>query len=280
MPSSTRSNKEQTLLFSDPALLEPILRKGKRNASADNNTCPSTDTCLPQSTETTLSSTTPTHPKSIDSPLRTSIDTEPRDMVATLVLIQDATGNLHDQEGHLRNAVDESLKHHVNAIMDDDFWQVVKEEKLLEGDFQVKSSMSFGGSHWCRSTPSYEHRPMETEEHRSTSGSPHRSTQEVASCATVRILIQEEFAAKHPHPPKPLQIKKSDINQHQESADDQQPDSTNDRHNSPSIDRRPPLTYRVQLSKIDVARLKALRNPSQPSKDIADNFDQHSDDAP
>ena len=40
---------------------------------------------------------------------------------------------------------DESLKHHVNTIIYDDFWQVVKEEKLQEGDFQVESSMSFGG---------------------------------------------------------------------------------------------------------------------------------------
>ncbi|KAF2550486.1 hypothetical protein F2Q68_00035202 [Brassica cretica] len=64
---------------------------------------------------------------------------------------------------------DDSLKHHVNAIMDDDFMQVVKEEKLQEGDFQVENSMSFGGSHWCRSTPSFEHRLTEIDEHRSTS---------------------------------------------------------------------------------------------------------------
>ncbi|KAF2561165.1 hypothetical protein F2Q70_00017094 [Brassica cretica] len=203
-------------------------------------------------------------------------------MVATLVLIQDATGNLHDQEGHLCNAAgqkiddqrtvipdsgpvevdgefngkidvvyseldskfeslkthvrkletqvvqtvytikrhedflkgkgDESLKYHVNAIMDDNFWQVVKEEKLQEGDFQVESFMSFGGSHWCRSTPSFENRLTEAGVHRSTSISPHRSTEEVVACVIVRILTHEEFAAKHPHPPKPFCIKKSDIN--------------------------------------------------------------------
>ncbi|KAF2574840.1 hypothetical protein F2Q70_00001522 [Brassica cretica] len=123
---------------------------------------------------------------------------------------------------------------------------------------------------------------METDEHRSTSDSPHQSTEEVsteevASCATVNILIHEEFAAKHPHPPKPLRFKKSDIDRHQEPAADRQPDSTDDRHNSCSVDQQPPLTYRP---KIDVARLNALRNPSQPSEHIADNFDQHSDDAP
>lgn len=44
----------------------------------------------------------------------------------------------------------EKAKHHVNTIIDDDFWQVVKHEKLREGDFKVESSMSFSGSLWCR----------------------------------------------------------------------------------------------------------------------------------
>ncbi|KAF3582782.1 hypothetical protein DY000_02033223 [Brassica cretica] len=104
MPSSTRSNKEHTLLFSDPTLLERTIRKSKRNASIDNITCSSNDTRLPPSTETILPSTAHTHSTSINIPPRTSIDTEPRDMVATLVLIHDTTGNLHDQDGHLRNA--------------------------------------------------------------------------------------------------------------------------------------------------------------------------------
>ncbi|KAF3542050.1 hypothetical protein F2Q69_00020369 [Brassica cretica] len=90
--------------------------------------------------------------------------------------------------------------------MDDDFLQVVKEEKLQEGDFQVESSMSFGSLHWCRPTPSCEHRLTETDEHRSISGSPHRSTEEVASYTTVRILTHKKFAAKHPHPPIALHV--------------------------------------------------------------------------
>ena len=48
--------------------------------------------------------------------------------------------------------------HHVNAIIDDDFYQVVKHEKLQDGDFELESSMSFGGSHWCRPTPDLGHR--------------------------------------------------------------------------------------------------------------------------
>ena len=44
------------------------------------------------------------------------------------------------------------MKHHVNAIIDNDFWQVAKHEKLQEGNFKGESSMSIGSSHWCRST--------------------------------------------------------------------------------------------------------------------------------
>ncbi|KAF2596583.1 hypothetical protein F2Q68_00011540 [Brassica cretica] len=121
MSSSTISNKETQLLFSpDPASLEHSIRKEARSSSIDNNTCssldfvqpsstqtliPSTDTHSPPSTEDThLLSTDILHPTSIDTPTQTSIDTEPRDMVATLILVRDDKGDLHDQEGHLRNA--------------------------------------------------------------------------------------------------------------------------------------------------------------------------------
>ena len=41
-------------------------------------------------------------------------------MVATLVLIHDATGNLHDQEGHLRNAAGQKIDVHGTVIHDSD----------------------------------------------------------------------------------------------------------------------------------------------------------------
>ncbi|KAF2616396.1 hypothetical protein F2Q68_00038967 [Brassica cretica] len=121
MPSSTRSNKESQLLFSpDYASLERTIRKEARSLSTDNNTfvsldstqppstqtpVPSTDSCSPLSIDNTnLPSTDTLYPTSIDIPSRTSIDTEPRDMVATLILVRDNNGDLHDQEGHLRNA--------------------------------------------------------------------------------------------------------------------------------------------------------------------------------
>ena len=43
MSRSTRSNKENSLLFSDPAHLKHINRKEKRAASIDNNSDPSID---------------------------------------------------------------------------------------------------------------------------------------------------------------------------------------------------------------------------------------------
>ena len=41
-------------------------------------------------------------------------------MVATLVLIHDATGNLHDQEGHLRNAAGQKIDDQGTVIPDID----------------------------------------------------------------------------------------------------------------------------------------------------------------
>ncbi|KAF3546341.1 hypothetical protein DY000_02006499 [Brassica cretica] len=209
MPSSTGSNKETQLIFSpDPASLERSIRKEARSLSTDNNTSvllnsaqppstqtpvPSTDTRSPLSTDNThLPSNDIFHLTSFDIPSRTSIDTEPRGMVAPLILVRDNNGDLHDQEGHLRNAA------------------VVKEEKLQEGDFEVESLMSFGESHWCRSAPDTEHRSTYTNPNRSTKIPAHRSTtptESIASCNAVKNLTHEEFAAKHPHPPSPDNVR-------------------------------------------------------------------------
>ena len=77
------------------------------------------------------------------------------------------------QEALAREVGVEKAKHHVNAILDDDFWQVVKHEKLGEGDFEVESSMSFGGSHWCRPMSMDTHRSTDHDEDRSTDYSKH-----------------------------------------------------------------------------------------------------------
>ena len=103
------------------------------------------------------------------------------------------------QEIFIKGKGDEALNYHVNVIIEDDLWQVVKEEMLQEGDFEVESSMSFRSSHWCRPTPREEHRPMESDEHQSIHYVQHRSMESVTSCETVRIMTHEEFAAKPPH---------------------------------------------------------------------------------
>ncbi|KAF3594539.1 hypothetical protein DY000_02021361 [Brassica cretica] len=111
--------------------------------------------------------------------------------------------------------------------------------------------MSFGGSHWCRSTPDHEHRSTVPSPNRSIGSPGHRSMtpmESTTSYNTVRILTHEEFAAKHPHPPNPDNLT---------SSIDRQPTS--------SIDRRVPITYRVKMPKIDVARLNALRPKPKPS---------------
>ena len=65
---------------------------------------------------------------------------------------------LKRQETLTRGVGDDVMKHHVNAIIGNDFWKVVKEEKLQEGDFEVECLMSFGESHWCRSTLDHAYR--------------------------------------------------------------------------------------------------------------------------
>ncbi|KAF3513134.1 hypothetical protein F2Q69_00005726 [Brassica cretica] len=71
---------------------------------------PSTNTRSPPSTEDThFLSTDIFHPASIDTSVRTSIDSEPQDMVATLILVHDERGDLQDQEGHLRNAAGQRI---------------------------------------------------------------------------------------------------------------------------------------------------------------------------
>ncbi|KAF3556181.1 hypothetical protein F2Q69_00013120 [Brassica cretica] len=216
MPSSTRSNKETQLLFSsDPASLERSIRKGIRSSSIDNNTCssldfrqsPSNNTRFPPSTEDTL--------PSIHRP-------------TSSIRFRSTPGH----EGHMRNAAD------------DDFWQVVKQEKLQEGDFEVEISMSFGGSHLCRSTLDFEHRSIDFNQNRSTGSLEHRSMTPTESTATCNA---------------------------KENAVDRQPPA--------HIDRRVPLTYRVQMPKIDVAHLNALRPQPKLSDNLPEAIKTPSDDA-
>ncbi|KAF3563208.1 hypothetical protein DY000_02016889 [Brassica cretica] len=84
--------------------MERTIRKERRAASIDNNPTPSTVTSQQTSTDTTNPLTGSCELPPIETYIRTSIDTSPRDMVATLILVRDENGDLHDQVGHMLNA--------------------------------------------------------------------------------------------------------------------------------------------------------------------------------
>ncbi|KAF2590266.1 hypothetical protein F2Q70_00038930 [Brassica cretica] len=112
--------------------------------------------------------------------------------------------------------------------------------------------MSFGGSHWCRSTPYFEHRSMDFNQNRSTASPKHRSTtptESTASCNAMRIITHEEFAARHPHPPSPIYV---NIDQQTDPAIDRQHETAGDRQPPAPIDRRAPITCGVMFPKIDI----------------------------
>ncbi|KAF3513761.1 hypothetical protein F2Q69_00007146 [Brassica cretica] len=148
VPEATRKNT----CYSKKILLTWNTRSAKINVPhrSTQQAFTSTDSRTQRSTDTRPSSSTDLHSStSIDSTPRTSIDPQSRNMVPIVILRQDENGDLYDQDGHLRSAT------------------VVKHEKLGEGDFEVESSMSFGGSHWCR--------PMSIDAHRSTDHDEDRS---------------------------------------------------------------------------------------------------------
>ncbi|KAF3494781.1 hypothetical protein DY000_02053906 [Brassica cretica] len=246
MPSSNRSNKETQLLFSpDPASLERSIRKEARSSSIDNNTCssldfvqppstqilvPSTDTRPTPSTEDThLPSTDIVHPTSIDTPSKTSIDTEPQDMVATLILVRDDNGDLHDQEGHLRNAAGrEAARKRFRSRKFDEFQRIA----LVSIDARLRTLIDVTQSESIDMI---------------TRASIDRIT---------RASIDDTYRANH-------------ILQCQAVIDRQPP---------APIDRRAPVTYRVQIPKIDVARLNTLRPKPKPSENPPETVRTPSDD--
>ncbi|KAF2557503.1 hypothetical protein F2Q68_00017255 [Brassica cretica] len=138
--------------------------------------------------------------------------------------------------------------------------------------------MSFGGSHWCRSTPDSDHQSTDANPNRSTRSPEHRSMtpmKSTASCNAVRILTHEEFAAKHPHPPNPDNVR---IARQADTPIVRQTDVDIDRQPPASIDRRAPITYRVHMPKIDVARLNALKLKPKPSENPPETVRIPSDD--
>ncbi|KAF3524693.1 hypothetical protein F2Q69_00048479 [Brassica cretica] len=90
-------------------------------------------------------------------------------MVATLVLIHDVNGDLHDQDGHLRNAACQRL---------DDL-----------GAFTLVSIDTKRGA------PTYKVRRAPTDTSCQASIHTTPSMESVESCETVRIMTHEEFEA-------------------------------------------------------------------------------------
>ena len=169
------------------------------------------------------------------------------------------------QEALVKGKAVENERHQVNAISDDDFKQVLEQEKLEEDAFLVESSISIGSSYWCRSTLTTEHQSTSTAEHRSTSSDEHRSTPLLGSDKTVRIQSHSDFAARHPNPPTLARVKKDNIDRQQHNVIDRQQHGNIDRQHQKSSDRKPQIPYRVRLPDLDVHRLEASRNPSQTS---------------
>ncbi|KAL0729924.1 hypothetical protein Bca4012_026017 [Brassica carinata] len=111
------------------------------------------------------------------------------------------------QEALIKGREEDLIRHHINAIAVDEFWQVDEDEELQEGEFEVESSMSIGSSHWCRPTPNDSHRSTWEDDYRSMFEIPYRSTKSTESTATnrpVQVMIHAEFAARHPNPLRPF----------------------------------------------------------------------------
>ncbi|KAL0695159.1 hypothetical protein Bca4012_062339 [Brassica carinata] len=92
---------------------------------------------------------------------------------------------------------------------------------------------------------------------------PHRLTESTKSTSTnrpVRVMTHAEFAARHPNPLHPF------IDRYHEDDIDRQHRPDIDRHDTSDIDRRTTIKQRLQLPKIDVAQLYALRSRPKPTE--------------
>ncbi|KAF3609354.1 hypothetical protein DY000_02046812 [Brassica cretica] len=169
------------------------------------------------------------------------------------------------QEALVKGKSVDSERHQANAISDNDFGEVLEQEKLEEDAFLIERSMSIGSSYWCRPTPTTEHRPTPTTEHRSTSPAKHRSTPLLGSDKTVQIQSHSDFAARHPHPLTLARVKRDNIDRQQCNGTDRQQHGNTDRQQQKRSDRQPQLPYRVRLPDLVAHRLKETRNLSHTS---------------
>ncbi|KAF3590098.1 hypothetical protein F2Q69_00027323 [Brassica cretica] len=255
MPSSTRSNKETKLLFSsDPASLERSIRKEIRSSSIDNNTSSSidsrqppstprpissTDTRFPPSTEDTFPSTDTFHPISIDISVRTSINIEPRDMVATLILVRD------DRETCMTRRVIYVMQHVRGLTL-----RGLSHPKSIDRLSRASIENTYGVDRILQSREDHDSQGV-------------RSKTPTSACPFYVKIDRQPPAPIDRQPPAPIDRQKK-------AAINRQPPAP--------IDRRSPLKFRVQMPKIDVARLNALRPQPKPSDNPPEAIRTPSDD--
>ncbi|KAF2558691.1 hypothetical protein F2Q68_00015289 [Brassica cretica] len=122
------------------------------------------------------------------------------------------------------------MKHHVNAIIEDDFWQVVKDEKLQKNRFRGRKVDEFRRI----AMVSIDARPRPSIDIHQSKSIDRNSRASIDDAYGVNRILKRQAAI------------------------DRQPPA--------HIDRRAPITYRVQMRKIDVARLNALRPKPKPSE--------------
>ncbi|KAF3540669.1 hypothetical protein F2Q69_00023123 [Brassica cretica] len=140
-------------------------------------------------------------------------------MVATLILVRDERGDLHDQEGHLHNAAASG-----------------EAGETARRRFQSRKLDEFRRIALVSIDAGFEHRSTDFNQNRSTGSLEHRSmtpTESTASCNVVRILTHEEFAARHPHPPSPVYVI---IDRHSDTPVDRQKETTIDGQTPAHID--------------------------------------------
>ncbi|KAF8100796.1 hypothetical protein N665_0217s0023 [Sinapis alba] len=72
--------------------------------------------------------------------------------------VMQTSETIRRHESRIKKKIEFGQNHHVNALIDDDFWVEVKREKLQEGDLCKENLSLFNRSHKHRSTQASESR--------------------------------------------------------------------------------------------------------------------------
>ncbi|KAG5410942.1 hypothetical protein IGI04_007261 [Brassica rapa subsp. trilocularis] len=207
----------------------------------------STDIRSPLSTEATFLSTNIFHPTSIDTLVQKSIDIEPLDMVATLILVRDEKGDRHDQEDHLRNAAGQMIDAQGAAIPYREFDEF-RRITLVSIDARLQTSID-----------ERQPEPIDIFSRASIDG----------TCRVDHILqCREDHDSRGVRSKTPTSgpalFMSASIDKLTPPSIDKERQTAIDRQPPVPIDRCTPLTYRVQQPKIDIARLNALMPQPKP----------------